>query len=129
MDDLNVSGLIKQGGGNEAMDILKATIVGDEREVKKCIGTGDNIERSNEHGMSALMIAAKKGHLGILQLLLDSGANPNQPPVQDWTALRLAIENEHEDSADLLLSSGANPDVTGDITYITPSKLAFNSMF
>ncbi len=59
--------------------------------------------------MSALMYAARDGHLEIARALLDAKADVNQGDVNGITPLISAITNHHLAVARLLLDRGANP--------------------
>lgn len=76
------------------------------------------INHSNKWGVTALMIAAKNGHLGVVKLLLKEGADPNLrggdfPEGRKKTALAFAAENRHDEVAYTLLENGADADAGG----------------
>jgi ankyrin repeat protein len=60
-------------------------------------------------GPSALQSATINGHLGVVQLLLDSGANHGISGDQFGSPVLAAAYNGHMDVLRLLLDSGANP--------------------
>jgi ankyrin repeat protein len=55
------------------------------------------------------MLAAEKGRAGAVQVLLESGANPDVQMLSGDTALGLAARNHHREAVRLLLQAGANP--------------------
>ncbi|KAI9791843.1 MAG: BRCA1-associated RING domain protein 1 [Peltula sp. TS41687] len=59
-------------------------------------------------GYTMLHIAAAKGNLPMMKLLLEKGSDPNAQDSHGWTALHLAVEQGHQEVANLLLESGAN---------------------
>lgn len=66
----------------------------------------------NEEGMefTALLFAARGGHLNAVKTLLDAGADVNDAKTDEGTtALILAIQNRHWELAGLLLDRGADP--------------------
>merc|ERR1712117_967180 len=67
---------------------------------------------SNVFVGTPLCIAARKGHIGIVQLLLNIGADPNQSE-----PLREAVRMGHKEIVVLLLSNGANPNPNMEHVY------------
>src|SRR5688572_18416244 len=57
-----------------------------------------------------LAVAARLGHLEMLHLLLDAGADPNRSGPRGQTPLALAVIHRQDETIDLLLEAGANPD-------------------
>lgn len=58
------------------------------------------------------------GHLNIVVLLLQHGANANAPTVRCETSLHLATRAGQTDVARLLLRNGAQVDVKARVSYI-----------
>ncbi|MCW3097434.1 MAG: ankyrin repeat protein [Chthonomonadaceae bacterium] len=64
-------------------------------------------------GNTALLLAARDGHLAAVQALVESGADVNQPGAGDKTPpIVMAICNGHYDVAKYLLDDGADPNQT-----------------
>lgn len=59
-----------------------------------------------------LIVAAEHGHLGVVRLLIEKGADPRATGVLGMTALRAAIQRGHDEVAAFLLSNGAEGHVT-----------------
>jgi ankyrin repeat protein len=86
-------------------------------------GVYANVPVANEYGDNSAMICCQNGHVEILALLLDWGANPSIPNSRGVTAAHLACERGHLLVLQLLINSGAgicNKDKDGD----TPLDLA-----
>ena len=66
--------------------------------------------------ISPLSYAAREGHLHIVRLLLERGADPNTPEdaAPDGRALYEACCRNHLEIAELLLNHGANPNAEMD---------------
>ena len=64
------------------------------------------------HGYTALMGASMKGHLAVVERLLEVGANPNQRSKNGITALMLASGHGHVAVVEALLAAGANVNKT-----------------
>ena len=62
----------------------------------------------NRGGLSALLFAARNGHLDSVRTLLKAGADINFSDPDGSTALILALMNGHWDTARLLIESGAD---------------------
>jgi ankyrin repeat protein len=67
---------------------------------------------TNANGFTPLHVACLKGHLGIVRLLLASGADLTVTSVNSKTPLHLACEQGHTDVVQELLDKGANVSVT-----------------
>ncbi|MGH9346699.1 MAG: ankyrin repeat domain-containing protein [Vicinamibacterales bacterium] len=63
-------------------------------------------------GLTALLFAARQGHVEAVRALLDAGAGVNQAsPADNTTPLLIATINGHFDLAKLLLDAGADPKI------------------
>jgi ankyrin repeat protein len=77
-------------------------------------------------GLTALLLAAREGHIDAVLALLDGGADPNQVSAADNTsAMLIASINGHFDLAMLLLERGADPRLASD-AGATPLYAALN---
>ena len=70
-----------------------------------------NINAKQNQQITALMLAAKSGHLEIVNLLISNGANLNVMDSQRWTALCFAVDANHGHVARSLLEAGSDPDI------------------
>jgi hypothetical protein len=70
-----------------------------------------DINARNEHGMTALMRAARLGRLQMARVLLEHGADPNVTRSDNFTALSLAAFFGHSEIVELLMRYGANAEV------------------
>ena len=59
-------------------------------------------------GKTALLVAAEKGQLSCMKMLLDAGADINHADVNGHTALYYAAHKGHLEAIELLLARGAN---------------------
>lgn len=69
------------------------------------------INARNEHGMTALMRAARHGRTRMVRALLEHGADPNVVRSDNFTALSLAAFFGHTEIVEMLLKHGARTDV------------------
>jgi len=93
---------------------------------------GEGGNGRGEGGVSALHVAAGKGHKDIAELLITRGADVNEKAKLDpwehggWTPLYFAIWHHHSDVAELLLANGADVNVK-DERNLMPLHLALYS--
>lgn len=70
---------------------------------------------SSMGGMTALLYAARNGHMSAALALLDAGADPNRISASDKTSpLLIATSNGRFDLATVLLDRGANPNLADE---------------
>ena len=80
--------------------------------VKKYLDNGSATSNEKSFAWSALQMAADKGHLEVVKLLVDRGAEIDyRHPVNKMTALHLAAYSGHDDVVKYLLSKGADPNL------------------
>ena len=70
-----------------------------------------NINAKQNQQITALMLAAKRGHLQIVNLLIRNGVYLDATDSQRWTALCFSIDADHGHVARALLEAGADPDI------------------
>lgn len=64
-----------------------------------------------EKGFTPLLIAATNGHIAMVRLLLEHGADPNLRNYDGVTALHNAVYENQLDIVALLLEAGADPNI------------------
>lgn len=100
----------KRAGYMEGSHLVQAAMRGDEEYVQELLevcGTGIVQERWDFYQNSALHAAAWWGHVGVAQLLLDAGADPDAPQKDGWTPLWYAQQQRHRVLSQLLRERGA----------------------
>ena len=97
----------------ESPSIISAAIAGDASLVLELLDAGTPIESTGEHGETALHGAVAGGHVDIVRLLLQRGADPDAiaSDGHDSTPLRIAIMFGRDESVDALLEGGATVDL------------------
>jgi ankyrin repeat protein len=88
---------------------LVAARDGDAEAMKRALAQGAAVDSRNRLGESALVIVLKKDRVDLAQLVLDAGADVNQPAVNGITPLMAAAFGGHTDIAKQLLAKGASP--------------------
>ncbi len=79
-------------------------------------------------GMTALLHAARQGHLEVARVLLDGGADVDHVSLSDATSpLLMATINGQFDMALMLLGAGANPNLASNIHGVAPLWSVVNS--
>ncbi|MBK9584408.1 MAG: ankyrin repeat domain-containing protein [Alphaproteobacteria bacterium] len=70
-----------------------------------------------------LHVAAVRGSVEDIKILVDHGANINAKGEYDYTALHHAAEQGHADAVKALMEKGADPNLT-DVNGCTPLEIA-----
>lgn len=95
--------------------LVKATLAGDIEGVKTALHKGADANARADNGWFSLACAARGGHVDIVRLLLDAGADIHARPNQNsWYALDHAALQGHADVVVILLAAGANPHADND---------------
>ena len=99
----------RQRGGNDNVDLIKASKKGDTNKVRNLIDEeGVDVNAKNEHGDTSLHFASENGDIGTVDALLCRGADVNAKGYDGDTALHRAInqEKEHLETVKLLINRG-----------------------
>jgi hypothetical protein len=80
-------------------------------ELTVVLSRGVDVDARNEHGMTALMRAARCGHAAAVRVLLEHGADPNVTRNDRFTALALAAFFGHTETVRILIEHGAKTEV------------------
>jgi len=85
-----------------------AARAGDAAAVAKALDAGADVNAKARYDATALTFAADKGHLAVVKLLLDRGANPNLTDTfYKMLAIDAAMMNDHPEVVRLLLERGS----------------------
>lgn len=88
--------------------LWKAAREGDLAGAQAALAAGVDVNAATPYGATALSFAADRGHLPMVVLLLEAGANPNvKDTFYGATPLTWATSNEHFEVLSALLSAGA----------------------
>ena len=93
--------------GRMSDDLLWAVKNGDIEQVQAGLATTD-VNNELKNGRMALHYAADFGHVDVIELLVQSGADVNLPDRHGITPVLAAIWEGHVDCVKLLLEKGAN---------------------
>ena len=95
----------------DQQDILNASFKGDIETVRNLLRKDPElINAKNSEGGTPLMMATF-GHIDIIKLLLEHGADLNTVG-QDGTALHLAVWEDQEEIVQFVLDQGMDPNAT-----------------
>lgn len=95
-----------------AQDLLTIVKSGDIKAVQKVVKKGKvNVNEQDAEGLTPLMVSAIAGDSDMVQLLLESRAEPNIQALNGMTALHAAAFHGRESVMLRLLTAGANPNI------------------
>ncbi|PLY02073.1 MAG: hypothetical protein C0622_06040, partial [Desulfuromonas sp.] len=88
-----------------------AAMTGELEELKQLQQQGTDLDRADEFGWRPLHYASRDGNLGVVNFLLENGADANAPAATEegQTPLTLAAFNNNFLVANALLAGGADP--------------------
>lgn len=86
---------------------------GDVAGARDQLVAGGDVNALDRHGQTALMLAAHRGHLGLVELLIEAGADLNVTAKYRLSALMLAAIAGHAEVARRLIRAGADLAITG----------------
>jgi ankyrin repeat protein len=96
---------------DEELPIFQATARGDVNKVARLLDAEPHLLEAREGRRTdakLLLLAAQRGHVGVVSLLLERGAEVNAPGRYGYTALHEAAWEGHEEVVNVLLSSGVD---------------------
>ena len=90
-------------------ELWNAARAGDAARVAKALDSGAELNSGNRYKATALFFAADKGHVEVIRLLLDRGAEVNAlDSFYKFRPLMMALMNNHTPAASLLLERGSD---------------------
>jgi len=99
---------LEDGPRPAATELHAAAYAGDTKRARKALEDGVRIEAFDDTGHTALYYAIRENQWGVVRLLLEHGADPNDRSVSGAGALLMAVSNEDLGIATLLLERGAD---------------------
>ena len=104
--------------------VVEAAALGRTSRLRQLLASGSSANAHDRIGFTALVHAARNGHVPAIQVLVASGADPNLAAGRNgWTPLLHAIHTNQIESVTSLLALGADVDATGR-SGITPVTMA-----
>lgn len=82
--------------------------------VRLLIAEGAPIDFQDQHGWTALMQAAWRGHTNVVRILLENKASVDVQNNDGWTALIWAADQPHAPIVDVLLENNASTDIQNE---------------
>ena len=92
-------------------DLWRVAETNDILALERVLSTGVDVNACNEHGTTALMLAAYHGRLHMVKALIARGADPNAVRHDNFTPLTLAAFFGYTDIVRLLVQAGAEKDL------------------
>lgn len=110
---------------DSSQGLLNAVSSGDLDRVEAILDDGASANARDRNG-SALTIAAERGDLSMVRLLVERGANPDVENASGYTALARAVESGNSDMTRILIRAGASPNLAPE-SGILPLARAIES--
>ncbi|KAF7632663.1 hypothetical protein Mgra_00007967 [Meloidogyne graminicola] len=95
----------------DKMNMLESCKRGNLNEVAKYLSGGIDADEEDDDGVTALQIAAAKGHRRLVEFLIKEGASLEKANYAGMTPFLHACREGHQDIVTLLANYGANPNV------------------
>ncbi|MDQ3068294.1 MAG: ankyrin repeat domain-containing protein, partial [Acidobacteriota bacterium] len=106
---LLLSLVFQQTPAVNAQSLWDAAKAGDKAGVERALAAGVPVDAGTRYQQTALMFAAEKGHLAIVELLVSKGANVNQKDsFYGMTPIGTALQGGHADVARVLVEKGSD---------------------
>ncbi|CAG8700691.1 20719_t:CDS:2 [Cetraspora pellucida] len=94
---------------NDSDDVFSYAKQGKSSEISGILESGEaNVNAKDDQGLSLLHWACDRGHLNVVKLLVEKGADMNVLTTGNETPLHYACISEHLDCARYLYKNGAN---------------------
>ena len=89
--------------------LMEEAFFGDTPNVNDLIQKGADVNESNSYGITALILAALKGHVDCVRLLIQAGAHVNKiSNAEGWSALSCAARNDFDKCVEELIKARAD---------------------
>ena len=108
--------LVSEGGHCDGEGFMQLAAAGDDTgdlvECAKLLLTleKESLNRVQKQGMTALMLAARRGKRPLVEWMVQHGAEVNRKDNRGWNALMFSVDSGHGDIARVLLDKGAKAD-------------------
>ncbi len=113
---------------NNNSALIKSVPKGDAAAVKRLLEKGANVNALNKEGETPLMIAARNGHIAVVEALITKKTDIDALSyINGITALMEAAQNGHTQIVALLLRVKANANLQSPLSKTTALILAANN--
>ena len=105
--------------------LTRAAEQGENDIIRFALASGANVDAYDpESGKTPLILAAERGHVSSVALLIERGARVDRKSTEDWTPLVYAAARGQPQVARLLIGAGANVEVREPSGGYTPLMIA-----
>jgi len=94
-------------------DWKSAIAADDMAALQACVDAGADIDARDEHGQTAVMIAARDGRTAMVSWLIAQGADLNHTAKFNLSTLMLAVINGRDAIVGILVDAGADRSIRG----------------
>lgn len=126
---LSIAAVLCAAAIPRAEPLIDAARNGDAEAVRSLLAQGADANTAQGDGMTALHVAAERGHGAVTDLLLSAGADVEaKTRIGSYTPLHLASRSGHGQIVRALLEAGADPRAVTTNSGVTPLHLAAAAM-
>ena len=105
---------------NDEKSMVQAVIENNEKTLRKHLKKGVSANTRDQLGSSLLHIGAEKGHMNLIRILLDHGADKDILNGVGMAPLAYAARFGRGEVVNELINHGANPNAAGELYRLSP---------
>jgi len=122
----HIQALKVRQANNRVLQLLEAAYHDDREKLQKLISRGVSVNDSDPSKRTSLHIASSEGHLDMVRLLLELGADTTVKDIHGNTPMNDAVRHKHDDVCTLIRETGAKVQFHGSMGAVQLCQAAFD---